>query len=237
MKDRSETYIEGLGPKTYARWRRSELGEITEALEDRLLLDLAGDVRGRDVLDVGCGDGTLAVMLSRRGATVVGVDAAPAMIRAAIERATSSGLHIGFCVGQAERLPIASNSFDLVIAKTILCFVQDAAPVFEEMARILRPGGTLVIGELGKWSTWAAARRIRAWLGSRLWRRGRFRTKDELRRLAESAGISVHLVRGAVYYPRWRWAARLMAPLDGFFARYTTLGGAFLALCGTKPMS
>ena len=140
-------------------------------------------------------------------------------------------------MGEAQRLPIASGSFDLVMAKTILCFVEDAAPAFEEMARVLRPGGRLIIGELGKWSTWAAARRIRGWLGSPLWRNGRFRTKVELTRLAEEAGISVHLVRGAVYYPRCKWAARLMAPLDGLFARHTSLGGAFLALSGTKPLS
>ena len=63
---------------------------------------------------------------------------------------------------------------------TVLCFVQDAAPVFAEIIRVLRPSGKLMIGELGKWSSWAAARRIRAWLGSLLWRRGRFRTATEL---------------------------------------------------------
>jgi 2-polyprenyl-3-methyl-5-hydroxy-6-metoxy-1,4-benzoquinol methylase len=46
-----------LGPDIYSEWRASELGLITEALEARLLLELAGDVAGLDVLDVGCGDG------------------------------------------------------------------------------------------------------------------------------------------------------------------------------------
>ena len=236
MKHTDETFIEGLGPASYTKWRGSRLGEITEALEDRLLLDLAGAVTGRHVLDVGCGDGTLALTLSRGGAVVTGVDASPAMIQAATDRVKSHGAEILLCVGQAERLPIASNSFDLVIAKTVLCFIGDPAPVFEEMVRVLRPGGRLVIGELGRWSTWAAGRRIRAWLGSRLWRQGRFRTKTELERLAENAGLSVHLIRGAVYFPRWSVAARLLASLDGFFARHTTLGGAFLAMAATKPL-
>ena len=98
-------YIEGLGPETYIGWRASELGEITEALEDGLLLDLAGDVNGRDVLDVGCGDGTLALTLSRRGAAVVGIDASPAMIETARERAAARGGRLLLCMGEAQRLP------------------------------------------------------------------------------------------------------------------------------------
>ncbi|MDJ0947337.1 MAG: hypothetical protein QNJ94_00300 [Alphaproteobacteria bacterium] len=58
------------------------------------------------------------------------------------------------------------------------------------MARVLRPGGRFVIGKLHKWSSWAAQRRLRAWLGSALWRRGRFRTAGELGRLAQIADLT-----------------------------------------------
>lgn len=224
-------------PDIYAQWRESKLGDITEALEDRLLLDLAGNIGDRDILDVGCGEGKLALKLSQRGASVFGTDASEEMIKAAKRNEASQGDEIQLAVGRIEQLPIASETFDLIVAKTVLCFVEDAAPVFEELARVLRPGGTLIIGELGKWSTWAAGRRIRAWLGSSLWRKGRFRTKRELRNLAENAGISVHIIRGAVYYPRWSWAAGLMVPIDSSIGRYTTLGAAFLALSGRKATS
>lgn len=224
-------------PDIYAQWRGSKLGDITEALEDRLLLDLAGNVGDRDILEVGCGEGKLALKLSQHSASVFGIDASEAMIKAAKRNDASQGDQIHLAVGRIEQLPIASESFDLVLAKTVLCFVEDAAPVFEELARVLRPGGTLVIGELGKWSTWAAGRRIRAWLGASIWRKGRFRTKAELERLAEGAGISVHIIRGAVYYPRLSWAADLMAPIDPSIGRYTTLGAAFMALSGSKATS
>ncbi|WP_137128515.1 hypothetical protein [Roseomonas sp. HF4] len=59
------------------------------------------------------------------------------------------------------------------------------------MARVLRPGGRLVIGELGRWSLWAARDRIRGWLGSRLWRRSAFHSAADLRRAAEGAGLLV----------------------------------------------
>ena len=114
-------------------------------------------------------------------------------------------------------------------------FRRNAAPVFGEIGRVLGPGGRLVIGELGKWSSWAAVRRIRAWAGSQLWQRGRFRTAGELQNLAKQAGLVPGPVRGAVLNSRWVTAARVMAPLDEVIARFTTIGAAFLALSAQKP--
>jgi ubiquinone/menaquinone biosynthesis C-methylase UbiE len=184
---------------------------------------------------VGCGDGDLAVELWKRGATVTGIDVSRDMIEAARARAKREGANIAFIVGPAERIPVSPERFDVVVAVTILCFVQNAGPVFKEIARVLSPGGRLVIGELGKWSLWAAGRRIRAWLGSQLWRKGRFRTARELRLLAEQAGLVTAPVQGAIYYPRWEPAARLLARYDVAFSRMTTIGAAFLAVSAIKP--
>ena len=227
--------IPDLGPDVYAQWRASGIGATTERLEGRLVLELVGDVSGCRVLDVGCGDGRLALELSRRGAIVTGIDASAPMIDAAKRRAQQHNANVTFQVAVAEHLPFPAEQFDIVTAITILCFVQDAAPVFREIERVLRPGGRLIIGELSKWSAWAAGRRIRAWLGSRLWRRGWFRTAKELRGLAERSGLVVKGVRGAVYYPRWGLAARLISPFDPALGRLTTIGAGFVALSAVKP--
>jgi ubiquinone biosynthesis O-methyltransferase len=224
-----------LGPDAYARWRASELGIITERLERELILELVGDVQDRKVLDIGCGDGEFAHALAKRGAAVTGIDASRAMIEAARARARQHNLDITFDVAKAEQLPYSAGQFDVVTAITILCFLEDARPVFGDIARVLQPGGLCVIGELGKWSTWAAGRRIRGLLGSPLWRHGRFRTERELRTLGERAGLRVETVRGAIYYPRWNWTARLLGPCDSFFGRLGTFGAAFVALSATKP--
>jgi ubiquinone biosynthesis O-methyltransferase len=222
-------------PDIYARWRATEVGAKTDRLETQLILELVGDVSGRRVLDVGCGDGAFALDLASRGAVVTGIDASAAMIDAAKDRAKRAKADVTFRLGTAEQLPFPSEQFDFVTAITILCFVDDATPVFREIARVLRPRGRLVIGELGKWSTWAAARRVRAWLGSRLWHHARFRTADELRGLAEQASLDIRSVRGAIYYPRCGVAARLMAPYDPTLGRLTTFGAAFVALSASKP--
>lgn len=227
--------LPGLTPEVYARWRASEIGATTERLERKLILERIGDVRGKTVLEIGCGDGTLAVLLAEQGAKVSAIDMSEAMIQAARRRAQERNVDVNFQVAAAERIPFEAEKFDIVVAMSILCFIKNASPVFQEIARVLRPGGRLVIGELGKWSTWALQRRLRAWLGSQLWKRAVFRTPQGLRRLAEAAGLQPLEVRGAIYYPRWTWAARCLAPLDHRLSLVTNFGAAFLALEARKP--
>jgi SAM-dependent methyltransferase len=159
------TLVAAVTPTTYARWRATTLGRITEDLEVELVLELAGDLAGKRVLDVGTGDGTYA-LAAERGATVTGVDASREMLDAAAGRARGRGLAIDLREGDVAHLPFEDGSFDVVIAVTVLCFVSDPRRAVAEMARVLAPGGKLVIGELHRASTWAAWRRVKGWLGS-----------------------------------------------------------------------
>jgi len=227
--------IEGL-TESYAKWRSSRLGQITDALEQQLLFELLGSVTDKILLDVGCGDGALASDLARRGAIVTGLDADPAMIVAARRRTASEATQLRLIDGQAERLPFDNATFDCVLAVTVLCFVRDAERAIAEMVRVLRPGGRLVIGELGRWSLWAVHRRIRGWLGDPTWRAAMFRTAAALRRLARAAGLDVVEVRGAVHYPPYGRAAQVLAPVDLWLGRKTTLGSTFIAVSATKPI-
>lgn len=238
MADRSDSNG-GLAelPSAYDEWRASTLGRVTDEIERKLILDLIGDLNGQTILDIGCGDGELAVELWRRGAKVTGIDVSARMIEAARERARRHGANITFMVAPAQDLPFAPSAFDVVVAVTVLCFVEDAAPVLREAVRLLRAGGRLVIGELGSWSTWAAERRVRGWLGNPVWRDARFRTADELREFVNEAGLGVEVLHGAIYYPHCGLAARLLGPLDHHIGRLTTFGAAFLALAATKPAS
>jgi ubiquinone/menaquinone biosynthesis C-methylase UbiE len=227
-------FVPDLGPDVYERWRSSDLGRITEQLEYRQVLNLLGNVSGCRVLDIGCGDGLLAAELQKSAAEVVALDASQAMLEAAQQRARNEHVRLTLCRGRAEELPFSDASFDIVVAVTILCFVPQAQQTLSEIGRVLKPGGRLVIGELGRWSTWAARRRIKAWLGSPMWRAGRFRTPGELRRLARAGGLTPDDVLGAVFYPHSNVAARHLQRLDPWLSARTTFGAAFLILCATK---
>lgn len=196
---------------------------------------MIGDVAGLDVLDIGCGDGRLAIQMARAGARVVGIDPDAAMLRAAGDEAKAVGVSLDLIDGRIEALPLAAERFDVITAVTVLCFVRDETLAWREMARVLRPGGRLVIGELGRWSLWAARRRIRGWLGSRLWRHAAFHSATDLRRAAEGAGLVVEEVRGAVFHPPSATLARLTVGADAWLGRQTTFGAAFIALQLRKP--
>jgi SAM-dependent methyltransferase len=221
------------GPDAYRDWRASPLGRITDACEADALWSMIGGSPGRDVLDIGCGDGLFAAALADAGACVTGIDPDAAMLRAAAPRRAGRDLHL--VRGRIEALPFPDASFDLVTAVTVLCFVRDEATAWREMARVLRPGGRLVIGELGRWSLWALRRRIRGWLGSPLWRGAAFHSAGQLRRAAEAAGLAVEAVRGAVFHPPSAALAGLTARMDASLGRATTFGAAFIAVTARKP--
>ena len=186
-------------------------------------------------LDVGCGDGALALACWNSGAAqVAGLDLDARMITRAAALAAQHQATIGYTVGRADTLPFCDKSFDLVVSVAMLTFVPEADRVVREMARVLRPGGRLVIGDLGKWSCWAARRRVRAWFGSQTWRAARFRTATELRELVRAAKLRVEHVSGAIYFPPVTAVARLMAPLDAVLGERTTFGAGFLAVQASK---
>lgn len=229
-----ETPTAHVTPEDYEHWRRSALGSIAERREVELIIGLAAPMEGRRLLDVGCGDGTHAIEAARRGARVTGVDADRAMIDAAARRALEGGVSIDLGIADVRALPFGANTFDLVTAVTVLCFVPDATGAIREMARVLTPGGRLVVGELNRWSTWAAWRRLRAWFGPGIWRQAVFRSPRQLSGLIRRAGLEVIRTQGAVYFPPAALPARLLAPADSVLGALTTAGAAFVAACATK---
>jgi len=223
-------------PDTYERWRQTRLGSITQSHEVDVVFDLAGPLTSLRLLDVGCGDGLYLVEAARRGAVASGVDISEAMLAAARQRADDADVAADLHLGDAQTLPFDDGSFDLVLAITVLCFLPDAQQAIDEMSRVLVPGGRLVIGDLGRWNSWAAVRRVRGWLGSNTWRHATFRSAGQLVIMINDAGLQADEIRGAVYYPPLGILARAIAPIESHLGAVTTLGAAFLAVSASKPV-
>ena len=100
-----------------------------------------------DALDVGCGTGFLALQLAGLGHRAVGVDGAEAMLTVARAKASQAGLAIDFRLADAAELPFAPASFDLVIERHVLWTLPDPAAALADWARVLRPGGRLILIE------------------------------------------------------------------------------------------
>ncbi|MBI4501527.1 MAG: methyltransferase domain-containing protein [Gemmatimonadetes bacterium] len=227
-----------LDPTAYRRWFESPLGLRVWADERRALTRVRGDLSGCRVVDAGAGDGRFAAEISGEGASVVAVDRSRSMLSAARARAVASNdRRVHLVQADAARLPLTSNSCDAAVAITLLCVANDPPAILAELTRVARPGGLVVVGELGRWSTWAASRRVRGWWRCGLWSSARFWTVPKLRALIRRSGLQPGARSAAVFYPPWTPLAILLGPFDRFLGRLTSIGAAFIAVASRKPVT
>ena len=109
---------------------------------------LLGDVRGKTILEYGCGDGSNTVLLAHRGAHVISLDLSPELISVARARLRVHGIDSGtsFVVGSAHNVPLPDGSVDVVFGIAILHHL-DLALSAQEVKRILKPGGIAIFQE------------------------------------------------------------------------------------------
>jgi SAM-dependent methyltransferase len=121
----------------------NEVNLINRHYERPAMLDLLGDVRGRRILDAGCGSGPLAAALLDRGAVVTGFDSSAVMVGLARKRlGEDADVHVADLSGP---IPFADGGFDDVTASLVLHYLRDWTSPLSELRRVLRRGGRLVL--------------------------------------------------------------------------------------------
>jgi ubiquinone/menaquinone biosynthesis C-methylase UbiE len=178
-------------------WRGSE-----RTYRERVL-DLARVRSGGSLLDVGCGTGTLAIAAIRRvgrAGAVSGIDASAQMLARARSKAANAGVAIDFRLADAEALPFANGAFDVVLGTTVLhCLPRTArARCIEEMIRVARPGGRVLLIDFG-----GPRKGRRSWM-ARLGPHGRFDLREIAPLLSERGLTDVE--QGAVGFSDLEYA-------------------------------
>ncbi|MEU5257396.1 class I SAM-dependent methyltransferase [Amycolatopsis sp. NPDC021455] len=106
------------------------------------------------VADLGCGTGSLAVLLAEAGYAVFGVDLSPRMLDVAGKKAEAAGVGVELRRGDAADPPCAPSTYDVVLVRHVLWALPDPAAAVDTWVRLLKPGGRLVLVE-GRWFTGA----------------------------------------------------------------------------------
>jgi len=133
-----------------ALWEKGDFTRIADTMRKsgEALVEKLGITKGLKVLDLGCGDGTTAVPAAKLGADVLGVDIARNLVEAGNKRAAERGLtNLKFQEADATNLEqVPDKSFDLVVSIFGAMFAPKPFDVANEMVRVTRPGGRIVMG-------------------------------------------------------------------------------------------
>ncbi|MDO4275391.1 MAG: class I SAM-dependent methyltransferase [Eubacteriales bacterium] len=140
MKERTEKYFDS----TAAYYDNSADGRFVKCMY-REILDRADRIPAEKILDLGCGNGNvIALLKERKKARYYGVDISEEMVKEAQKRL---GETAAVMVGDAENLPFDNDFFDLIICNASFHHYPDHQKAVEEMKRVLRPGGTIILGD------------------------------------------------------------------------------------------
>jgi SAM-dependent methyltransferase len=131
----SQAWIELIGER--GDWAR-------EHVLDPVMLDRVANGQFRNALDVGCGEGRFCRMLKAAGVAANGVDPTQSLLDVARHRDPAGDYRLG----RAERLEFEDASFDLVVSYVTLVDIADFRAAIREMARVLRPDGSLLVANL-----------------------------------------------------------------------------------------
>ena len=134
-----------------ADWDEMRALDLPAAAVEAALLALVPEHDAGRLLDIGTGTGRVLELLAPRISQGVGVDASKAMLALARSRLARAGLgHCSVRLADMYRLPLAEASFDIAVMQMVLHYAEDPPGVLAEVARVLRPGGRLIVIDLAR---------------------------------------------------------------------------------------
>lgn len=191
-------YFQELAAK-YDAWFKTPHGQYVYRYEREIIMDLVRITPGMTVADIGCGTGIYTNEFCQAGANVTGMDISPEMLAIAAEKNKRHGDRVRFIAGDAAALPFDDNSFDMVTSISAMEFFEKPRDSLQEMYRVVKPGGRLVVATLGSRSLWSLQRRIKTWFSKTIFTNARFYSIGDLRSFLAPYPITAW--RGCIFIP------------------------------------
>ncbi len=155
LSERTASFFSSFAAKYHSSYKRMTPGGYALRVRHDRVLEVMDGASGK-VLDVGCGPGELVQALAKKGLAVHGIDAAEGMIEQA-HQLTDGLPNVTLAVGDATRLKPADHTFDTVTCIGVIERITPNSAAFEEMARVVKDEGTVVISfpnSLSPYVTW-----------------------------------------------------------------------------------
>jgi ubiquinone/menaquinone biosynthesis C-methylase UbiE len=184
----------------YDAWYSTPLGDYVWKVESAAIAAALPNRIEGVALDLGAGSGMSMELLLQRGAFTVGVDLSWQMIAVAREKLRTNP-RADFVLADGEQLPFRERVVELVSGVTVLEFVPNPPQMLEQIHKVLRSGGQLVLGILSSTSIWGVERRIRTFARRDIFAFARFPTPWQITRLLRRAAFAAIRYRGSVYAP------------------------------------
>ena len=176
-------------PERYNQWFETPIGKLVKETEGKLVYDMLNPKPGEKILDAGCGTGIFTLDYLNAGAEITGLDISRPMLMYAVKNITSS--HFSKVQADMLFLPFKDNSFDKAISITALEFIEDARSAIDELFRVTRPGGCVVVATLNSLSPWAERRKADAQKGEdSIFENAFFRSPHDLLALSPFKGTA-----------------------------------------------
>jgi ubiquinone/menaquinone biosynthesis C-methylase UbiE len=212
----------------YDQWFETPMGRLIKDYESKLILRMLAPGPGELILDAGCGTGIFTKDILETGARVAGIELAFDMLHRAVTKC--SGRTFQSVIGDIQKLPFADDSFNKAISITAIEFIQDARSAVEELFRVTKPGGCIVVATLNSLSPWAQRRKEAAQKGHSLFRHAIFRSPDEIKGLSPVEGI----VETAIHFEK-NDDLEIVQKIEKLGSKKGLNTGAFLAARWLKP--
>ncbi len=180
-------------PEKYESWFRTPVGELVRKVEGQLIAEMLMPKHAETIIDVGCGTGIFTIDFLAAGCQVVGLDISRPMLAMAVRKA--AGQSFSAVEGDMRQLPFKDGVFDKAVSVTALEFITEAKEAIDELFRITRPGGVVVVATLNSLSPWAQRRQVKTHRGQRhILENAFYRSGQELLAFSALPGITRSVV-------------------------------------------
>ncbi len=167
----------------YDNWYETAKGSFVDEVETALAFELFKPEAGERVLDAGCGTGNFSLKLARRGCEVVGIDISGPMLELARKKVSQTNLSVDFYRQDLLDLDFVGESFDSAFSMATFEFIKDYEKAFQEIRRVVKPGGRILIGTITRDSSWGRLYRRQGERENSVFHHAHFKNPEDLNRL------------------------------------------------------